>query len=254
MMKILTSLSALAILMTGCAMQPKHEYTTTQPSHETKHKIPSKKTSFHVLPGTTSLSGKYAIAWGIHGNDHVDWTRLENGDDQYLDSLLGNDPNQSVEDYLVNRQSHKAIGTLHGVHYWKIANRSENKGALQAGWRADEELVLVIHQGKWTFQSFDAVTLKNGAQDKQSDIGKQATAELRAWLKKSYPSQYTDELVISIGAPAFKNGQNVFGVPVSADVPKADSGFTFDGKATFKIAQNNNHPIHVELLSVKKSP
>jgi hypothetical protein len=254
MTKAFTLLPTLAILMTGCAMWPRHEHATTQPKHEAEHKTPFKKVSFHILPGTTSPSGKYAIAWGIHGNDHVDWPRLENGDDQYLDSLLGNDPNQSVEDDLVNRQSHKVIGTLHGVHYWKIANRSENNAALQAGWRADEELLLVIHQGKWTFQSFDAVTLKNGAQDHQSDIGKQVSTELRTWLKKSHPNQYTDDLVISIGTPGFKNGQNTFGVPVSAEVPKADSGFSFDGKATFKIVQNNSHTVRVELLSVKKSP
>jgi len=257
MRSILISLLVVTIFTVGCVQPSSHQQSAAEPTHKPEHgTTPAQHHSFHVIPGTDSPSGKYAVAWGIKGNSKVDWKRLEGGDDKYLDSLLA-DPEKTVEDYVVNRHSKTVIGTVHGVHYWKIANRSENHGSMQVAWSSDERLAFIVHGGKWTFQSFDAVSLQNGALVHQDDIGNEMTTAIRGWLNKTYPKDYLaskNQLAIDISHPVFVAGNSVFTADVAAEVPKADNGFSFEGKATFHIHYGANHAVHVALQSLHKTP
>ena len=238
-----------AAITAGCVSPPKQ---TPPPPQKHAHPATAAKTSFYLLPNTASPTGKYALAWGIRGNNSVDWNRIVNGDNTYLDSLLGS-TGMNVEDYLVNQNSKTVIGTLSGVRYWAIANRSENNGAMQAAWRADEHLLLVVHQGKWTYQSFDAVRVNHNAITHRNDIGSAMTAAVRSWLNQHHAAQYQpvkNQLVISIGAPVFNANQATYVVDYSAEIPKALSGFTSQGKATFRIHNGAHGAVSVTLDSL----
>ncbi len=246
-MKHLAVLVLLA-LTPGCAMR------SGKPAQSSSHS-PAAPASYYLLPGTASPKGTYAVAWGIHGNSNVDFKRLENGDDAYLDSLLG-EQGQNVRDYIVNKKTKQIVGTLKGVRYFKIADRSENHGSLTAAWTSDEELTLVVHGGKWTFQSFDAVTLRNGRLHRQNDIGTSMTKAIGTWLGAHYPAQYPpvkDKVVIDVERPVLKANNVTFTADVLAEIPKDDTGFSFEGKGTFKLQKHSNGSVTVSLVSIVAS-
>ena len=244
-MKKLTALAFL-ILTAGCATQPQHNPT---------HPLPPAKTaaaSFYILPGTASPHGTYALAWGVQGNSHVDWKRLENGDDAYLDSLIGSQ-GQNVRDYIVNQNTKQIVGTLQGVCYFKIGNRSENHGSIATAWISDERLALVVHGGKWTFSNFDAVTLRHDQIHRQNDIGKTLTTSVGNSLAQQYPTQYPAakaKLVIDVESPAFKSNNADFTADVTAEIPKDDTGFSFEGKGTFHLQKYRDGSVSVSLVSL----
>jgi len=240
-----TFILALLTLITGCAGPVANH------SQHAGNEAASPD-SYYLLPGTASPQATYSLAWGISNDSHVDWKRLENGDDAYLDSLLG-DQGQNIRNYIVHKQSKQIVGTLRGVRYFNIGNRSENHGSLSAAWTSDEQLVLVLHGGKWTFQSFDAVTLRNGHLRRQTDIGKPMTTAIGKWLAQHYPAQYPsakDKLVINLGHPAFKANNINFTADILAEIPKAEDGFTFEGKGTFKVQKHSNGSVSVSLVSI----
>jgi hypothetical protein len=248
-MKAHGALLLLVSFTTGCSNLSKQAPPRSQSPAPTAVKA---KTSFHLLPDTASPTGKYALGWGVRGNNNVDWKRLENGDDKYLDSLLG-DTGANVEDYLVNKNSRTVIGTLQGVRYWQIANRSENHGAMQVAWRADEHLLLVVHQGKWTFQSFDAMQVDQNAITHKNDIGKAMIAAVRTWCDQHHPAEYQpvkDQLVISLAGPVINSNQLTYVVNIDAEVPKAVSGFALTGKGTFRIQDRARGAVNVTLVSL----
>jgi hypothetical protein len=246
-MKKLTAF-VLVIMTAGCATQPSQHPAPPAPQPPVK----AAAASYYLIPGTASPHGAYTLAWGIKGNSHVNWKRLETGDDAYLDSLLG-EQGQNVRDYIVNQHAKQIVGTLQGVRYFKIGNRSENHGSLAAAWTSDERLALVVHGGKWTFRSFDAVTLRHGQILRQSDIGKTLTTSIRLWPGQHYPAQYTaakSKLVIDVENPVFKSNNADFTADVIAQIPKADTDFSFEGKGTFHLQRQGNGSVSVSLVSL----
>ena len=235
----------LVVLLAGCATQ-----STTPP--DTPGQPAGSAGSYYLLPDTASPQGTYAIGWGVQGNSQVDWKRLENGDDAYLDSLIGSQM-QNVRVYIVNKQSGQIVCTLQGVRYFKIGNRSENHGSLTAAWTADEQLALVVHGGKWTFQSFDGVTLRNARLHRQTNIGTSITTAIGNWLAQHYPAEYPavrDKVVIDVSRPVFKAGSStMFTADIIAAIPKAETGFMFEGKGTFQLQRQSNGSVSVSLVS-----
>lgn len=245
-MKTLPALALFAVLTCGCATSPQAKHSPARPP------VVKGPDSYHPLADTASPRGTYLLAWGIHGQAHVDWKRLEKGDDAYLDSLIG-DEGQNVRDYLVNRRSKAIVGTLEGVRYFRIGDRGENHGSLNAAWTSNEQLAVVVHGGKWTFQSFDAVTLRGGRLTHQNDIGKPMTVLIKNWLSQHQPVKYPpvkDRLVIDIVEPVFQKNSTTFTAEIIAGIPKAETGFSFEGKGTFKLEKDWRGRMGVTLISI----
>ena len=79
------------------------------------------------------------------------------------------------------------------------------------------------------------------------------TAAVRSWLNQHHAAQYQpvkNQLVIGLGAPVFNANPATYVVDVSAEIPKAQNGFSLEGKATFRIHTSAHGAVSVTLDSL----
>ena len=185
-----------------------------------------------VLDGTTSPSGKLAIAWRSRNTKEV--PRID-----------------SVENHLVRLEDGKSLGIVVG-RSWNTGTARGNHITQTVAWSPDSRWLLVGDGGKWALEAIAIYSIDEGAGAAKGlglfrAISTAAARVLRENVGTSKAGSYTLDIA---GDPIEIADTGAVSMPMLFQVPKADNDI--DLLVKFRASRNGDHvtttPIDVSVI------
>lgn len=149
--------------------------------------------SWLVIPGTTSPSGRYAIAWTLPNGPQIGWEKFRAGErgSDYLPSF--EKPADQIVDQLIELDSGRSVVAV-ASGYWALPEGGPgpkfhpDDEFMEVAWSAQSDFVVVLHRLRSgsAWGSLRAVRIADGAMAGRLENGAELEAAVRAHLK-NYP-------------------------------------------------------------------
>ena len=203
---------------------------------------------FRVIEGTSSPEAVYAIAWGIKGNQPVDWSA-------YIaeDGTAMAQPSRS-ENYLVDLSSGAILKTVHGNHFGDKA--TYNHEAVKTTWAPGGQMVVYQQDWKWHTAFADLYMIgeeEAGYVDGPVRLGQLALQSAIQVYGEHDPSIAdrikSGEYQLRIADVSFRDGKLKF--TLAGEVPKSPDTPDFSAMVTVALPDSGRYldTVHVEEFS-----
>ena len=188
-----------------------------------------------VLDGTTSPSGKFAIAWRSRSGSIEEPADID-----------------SVENHLVRLEDGKNLSLVVG-RSWKTRNAQGNHINQTVAWSPDSRWLLVGDSGKWALEAIAIYAIDEGAGAAKGlglfrAISAAAARMLRERVGASKAGSYTLDVAGDQKIEVANTG--AVSIPMLLQIPKGDKDITL--LVRFKASRNGNRvatsPIEVSVV------
>jgi hypothetical protein len=189
-----------------------------------------------VLDGTTSPSGKLAIAWRSRSS------YTQEGPDT-----------DSVENHLVRLQDGKSLGIVVG-RSWNTGTARGNHITQTVAWSPDSRWLLVGDGGKWALEAIAIYSIDAGAGTAKGlglfrSISTAAVRVLRGRVGVGKAGAYTLDIA---GDPIEIADTGTVSIPMLFQIPKQDKDV--DIRVTFRASRNGDQvtTTPIDVLTIKQ--